>query len=142
MLGQASGYAATALGYVAAAGGQSVLVREIAEGCGIPSAYLAKIVHQLAKRGLVLTQRGVGGGVTLARRAAEITLMDVCCALGDPILEARCMLGVAQCSEERACPAHEFWTEQRVRLLEFLERTTVADIASFEARRRLGAPGP
>lgn len=78
MLSQAVGYAATALGYVAAAGGKAVLVREVAEACDIPGPYLSKIVHALSRTALVLTQRGVGGGVTLSRDARTITLYDLC----------------------------------------------------------------
>ncbi len=136
MLTQAAGYASCALGYVAAAGGKPLLVKEMAEACGIPAAYLAKIVHSLARKGLVLTQRGIGGGVTLATPPSEITLYDLCVALDDPIVHARCMLGTAQCSDDRACPAHEFWKHHRARQLDFLQQTTVADIAAFETRRR------
>lgn len=136
MISQSSGYAMTALGFIAAAGGKPVLVKEVAEASGIPPAYLAKLVHVLAKRGLVTTQRGVGGGVTLARQATLISLMDVCQALSDPVLECRCMLSNVECSDARACPAHEFWTDQRRRVTEFLTRTTIADIAAFEARKR------
>lgn len=137
MVGQAVGYAATALGYLAIAGGQSVLVREIAEACDIPAAYLAKIVNSLRRLGLVDTQRGVGGGVTLARPPEQITLLELCRAMGDPIVETRCMLGTAECSDARGCPAHAFWAEHRRRALDFLGSTTVADFAAFEARRRL-----
>lgn len=136
MLSQAASYATAALGYVAAAGGKAVLVKEIAESTGVPAPYLAKIVQTLARRGLVLTQRGVGGGVTLARGAQEMTLFDICESLDEPAVEKRCMLGLAQCSDERACPAHKFWTAQRSTYIEFLKRTTVADIAAFETRRR------
>jgi Rrf2 family protein len=138
MLTQAVGYAATALGYVAAAGGKAVLVKEVAEGCGIPGPYLSKIIHSLSRMGLVNTQRGVGGGVTLAREPREITLYDLCQALGDPIVQRRCMLGTAECSDERACPAHKFWTAHRSRQVDFLKATTIADIAAFETRRRWG----
>lgn len=136
MLSQSAGYAATALGYVAAAGGKPVLVKEIADACEIPAAYLAKIVNGLARAGLVVTQRGVGGGVSLARPAQAITLYDLCEALGDPIVQARCMLGTAACSDERACPAHRFWVAHRAKQGEFLRTTTLADIAAFETRRR------
>jgi Rrf2 family iron-sulfur cluster assembly transcriptional regulator len=141
MVGQAVGYAASALGYLALAGDRPVLVREIAEACDIPAAYLAKIVNSLRRLGLVDTQRGVGGGVTIARSPDQISLLELCRALGDPIVERRCMLGTAQCSEERACPAHAFWSEHRQRAVEFLTATTVADFAAFEARRRL-SPNP
>jgi Rrf2 family protein len=113
-----------------------VLVKDIAEACAIPPAYLAKIVHQLAKRGVVSTQRGVGGGVSLTRPASQISLYELCEALSDPILEQRCMLGVAQCSDERSCPAHLFWTAHRAEHIAFLRRTTIADLAAFETRRR------
>jgi Rrf2 family transcriptional regulator, iron-sulfur cluster assembly transcription factor len=141
MLNQAVGYAATALGYVASAGGKPVLVKEIADAADIPAPYLAKIVQNLARRGLVLTQRGVGGGVTLARSASSITLHDVCEAMDDPVTQPRCMLGTAECSDERACPAHKFWTAQRAKQIEFLLKTTIADIAAFEVRRRWKSPG-
>ena len=48
------------------------------------------------------------------------------------------MLGVAECSEARACPAHEFNTRHRERTMNFLRETTIADVASFETQRRWG----
>lgn len=136
MLSQGTGYAATALAFVAAAGGRPVLVREMASAADIPAPYLSKLVHALARRGIVATQRGIGGGVTLAKPASEITLHDLCDVLGDPVLLSRCMLGTAECSDARACPAHKFWTAHRARAAEFLRNTTIADIAAFETRRR------
>lgn len=137
MLSQSTGYAATALGYVAAAGGKPMLVKEIAEAAGVPASYLAKIIQSLAKREIVLTQRGIGGGVTLARPADKISLHDICIALDDPAVDNRCMLGTAECSDERGCPAHKFWSTTRSRCTEFLKQTTLADIAAFELRRRI-----
>lgn len=136
MLSQAVGYAATALGRIAAAGGASVLIKDIADDCEIPSPYLAKIINTLARKGVVATQRGVGGGVVLARPAQSITLFDLCVALDDLIVQPRCMLGVAPCSDERACPAHQFWTGHRAGIVAFLQSTTIADIAAFETHRR------
>ncbi|MBS0195174.1 MAG: Rrf2 family transcriptional regulator [Planctomycetes bacterium] len=146
MLSQAVGYAVLALAHIAAAGGRPVLVKDMAEAATIPGPYLAKIIHLLGRRGIVATQRGVGGGVTLARPATDITLLDLCEALGDPIVEPRCMLGTAQCSDDRACPAHKFWTSHRAKTIEFLQGTCVADVAAFETRRRwklaVGKAGP
>lgn len=136
MLSQATGYAASALACVARAGGSPILVRDIAKEAGIPAPYLAKIIQLLAKRGIVNTQRGVGGGVTLARAPDQISLYDVAAALEDPVVLTRCMLGEAECSDERACPAHAFWTQHRGETVAFLCRTSIADMALFEARRR------
>ena len=136
MLSQAVGYAASALGCLRPMGGKPALVKELADACGIPPAFLAKIVNVLARNQLVLTQRGVGGGVSLARSPQETTLLDLCEALDDPVVQPRCMLGHAECTEDRACPAHQFCTTHREGLVQFLSRTTIADIAAFETRRR------
>lgn len=136
MMNQATGYAATALGFVAAAGGKPVLVKEISEGTEIPNAYLAKIVNSLARKGILATQRGIGGGVTLNRPPMEIALFDLAVALDDPSIRTTCMLGTAECSDERSCPAHRFWSDCRSRYIDYLKKMTVADIAAFDLRRR------
>ena len=141
-LSQGTGYAVLAMGFIASAAGKPLLVRTIAESCDLPAPFLSKVVNRLAHGGLVNTQRGVNGGVTLARPAHEITLLEVCRTLDDPILQPRCALGVAECSDARACPAHAFAKETRNRITAFLANTTIADIAAFEAKRRWGANSP
>jgi Rrf2 family protein len=136
MLSQSATYAASAMAFITAMGGKPVQVRTVSAACEIPAAYLAKIVNVLARKGLVTTQRGVGGGVALARPPQELFLQDVCLALDDPLVRPRCMLGNAACTEDRSCPAHEFCGNYRGRLAQFLATTSIADIASFEAKRR------
>jgi len=133
VLTQAVCHAARALSYLASHGREAVLVRDLADRTGIPGPYLAKIVNQLSRKGLVQTQRGVGGGVAPLRDPATLTLYDLCVALGDPIVETRCLLANATCSDERACPAHGFFVGHREKELEFLRSTTLADLAAFEA---------
>ena len=132
MLSQAVGYAALSLGYLAGRPDGTALVREIAEACEIPAPYLSKIVNQLSRAGIVKTQRGVGGGARLSREAQSITLFDLCDVLNDPAIQARCMLGVADCSDRRSCPAHEFNSARRERLIQYLKGMTIADIAEFQ----------
>jgi Rrf2 family transcriptional regulator, iron-sulfur cluster assembly transcription factor len=124
------------LAFIASQGNGPVLVRSISDGTDMPAAYLGKIVNTLARRRLVVTRRGPGGGVTLARPAAAISLFDVCRALDDPLTKERCMLSDVPCTEEGACPAHEFCKTNRVHQFEFLQRMTLVDIVAFGARRR------
>lgn len=138
MLSQASGYAISALGFIANQGGRPAPIKAAAKACRTPAAYLAKIVNHLARANLVQTQRGAGGGVLLARPAEEITLHEVCTILGDDVLKPRCMLGNAECSNNRACPAHRLCRVSRSRVSQFLHRTTIDDIAQFEARVGVG----
>jgi len=50
---------------------------KIAAEQNIPPSFLAKIVSQLSVAGVVQTSRGARGGVSLARDAADISLLEV-----------------------------------------------------------------
>ena len=131
-----TGYAATALGYLALRDREPLQVREMARRIEIPAPYLAKIVHQLGRKGFVETRRGTGGGVRLAVDPAKTTLLQLCEALGDPVLEPHCLLGLGLCNDDVACPAHAFSRTLRSKQLKFLQRTTLLAIGRFDRRRR------
>src|SRR5574341_638243 len=54
-----------------------VTVDEVAETFGISRHHLVKVVHDLGRNGYLQTQRGIGGGFTLARAPEEIRLGDI-----------------------------------------------------------------
>jgi Rrf2 family protein len=56
----------------------------IAEQAKVPAAYLAKIMQEMRRGGLIKSRRGVNGGVWLARPANRITLLDVVEAVQPP----------------------------------------------------------
>ncbi len=57
---------------------------DIAEATRVPNAYLSKVLQGLREKNIVCLQRGVGGGVTLAKPPEELTILDVVNAV-DPI---------------------------------------------------------
>jgi Rrf2 family nitric oxide-sensitive transcriptional repressor len=52
-------------------------VDEVAATFGISRHHLVKIVHDLGRKGYLQTQRGIGGGFTLARSLGDIRLGDL-----------------------------------------------------------------
>jgi Rrf2 family protein len=56
---------------------QGVKVGEIAERHGISGRYLANVLSQLRRMGLITSQQGRHGGYQLAKAAAEISLLGV-----------------------------------------------------------------
>ena len=68
--------------------GQLVQVRVIGECQGIPTRYLEQIFQRLRRADLVIGKRGPGGGYTLARPPAKITLREVVEAVEGPAGEA------------------------------------------------------
>jgi len=129
VLANASRYAVQALALLAKADGKPLLVKDIASAAGVPAPYLAKIVQTLAKKGIARTQRGIGGGVALARPASGISLHDIACALDDPCVIDRCLLGVRRCTDERCDLCRRFWRPHQASFTAFLRTTTIDAVA-------------
>jgi Rrf2 family protein len=57
-------------------GGGPVTTAELAEAIHAPTAYLTRTLRPLIDAGVLSARRGVGGGYTLVRDPASITLLD------------------------------------------------------------------
>lgn len=145
LLSQTSQYALRAALYLAERrDGAPVRVDDIATALGIPRNYLSKILHGMARAGVLVSERGPGGGFRLAADAAELSLAHVLEPLHPDLLERRCLLGRPDCSDRDPCPAHASWRELAERIEEFLDTTTLAGLARVRSRparvrRRLAA---
>ena len=127
-LSQTTGYAVRALQCLQEPGGHPVLVEEIAEYTGIPRSYLSKLIHKLAKKGLVVARRGHHGGVVLGRPSTEITLEDLSDAIDGVAWRNRCLMGLLGCTDAEPCVLHEFWQETLKQILVRLRSVTLADL--------------
>jgi len=84
MLPQTVEYALRAVVHLAMSNQQALKTSEIADRTKVPAAYLSKVLQGLRAEGIVQLQRGVGGGVRLAKAPEELTILDVVNAV-DPI---------------------------------------------------------
>src|SRR6185437_16541724 len=55
----------------------TVTVRAAASMFNVPYTHLVKVAHQLGQQGFLITSKGSGGGLRLARRAETITLGEI-----------------------------------------------------------------
>ncbi len=142
-LSQSAGYAVLALSCLEDPGGEPVLVQDVAAWTGAPGPYLAKIFSTLARAGLVVGKRGNQGGVILAKPAKEVTLDQLAEVLDSAGWRTSCLLGLEECSDERACPIHTFWKDVREKIHGELSALTLADVTRFERERHtsIGSPG-
>jgi Rrf2 family protein len=110
--------------------GQSMLLDELVKGTDLPRDFLAKVFQKLVKAGVLRSAKGRGGGFSLPRAAHEITLMDLVTAIDGPTRMDRCVLGLARCTDFMPCAQHDLYKPIRQRLKDYLETTTVADLAA------------
>jgi Rrf2 family protein len=100
----------------------------IAEALGVPANYLSKILHTLARAGILVSGRGPRGGFRLGQPAEELRLADVIEPLDPGMLQLSCLLGNARCSDEASCAVHQRWKGVREPVMAFFRGTTVADV--------------
>jgi len=100
----------------------------IANQQDIPLPFLAKIVSQLVVRGILEATRGASGGVSLARPADTITMLEVIEAIDGPITVNRCTRDPAACELSATCPFCDIFTDAQRALVAKLEGTTLAGL--------------
>lgn len=104
--------------------GTTVSAAELAKPLNCPAAYLSQILSKLKPSGILESRRGLNGGVYLARRPDEITLMEVIEAIDGTDFFTRCFLGIEGCGKIEPCPFHEFWSKEREKIQKWLNETT------------------
>jgi Rrf2 family protein len=102
----------------------------IAEDIGAPPNYLSKLLRNLTNQGLVESQKGLGGGFRLARKAGLITLLDVAEPIDHISRWTGCLLGLSECSDVAPCAMHERWKRVRSAYLAMLRQTTFEDLVA------------
>jgi FeS assembly SUF system regulator len=81
----------------------------LAERSGVPTPTVSKILKELSKTGIVISQRGRHGGYTLARPADQISVAAVIEALEGPVALTECSGTEGGCSLEPTCVARARW---------------------------------
>jgi len=107
VLSRTSQYAVQALIYIATQPmGEPVLNRDIADRLNVPAAYLAKILQNLCKHGLLDSFRGRLGGFCLREGMHRTNLMQILLLTEGPDFTNICILGLKDCSDATASPMH------------------------------------
>jgi Rrf2 family protein len=132
-------YAIQALTYLATAKtGELMLSRDIAHHRHIPPKYIAQIILDLSRAGLVRAVRGAQGGVQLMRPAKAISIRQVLEAIEGPMAINPCLLSDDVCFFESRlstnCRLQHVWGEAQARMLEVLESSSIADLLPDELR--------
>jgi Rrf2 family protein len=118
-------------------------VEQIATATRVPQAYLAKVLQGLARSGVVRTQRGIGGGISLVKAPADLTLLEVVNAV-DPIRRIQtCPLGLAA-HGVRLCPLHKRLDGALALVEKAFRETTLAEVLAepSESIPLCDFPGP
>lgn len=103
---------------------------EVAVATQLPAPTVAKVLARLCREGLLTSSRGVKGGYTLARPAAEIPVGAIVNALDGPVALTQCIkLGPGRCEVEAVCPSRIGLHRINVAVHKALDDVSLAEIA-------------
>ena len=108
--------------------GQLLSVRRIAEEMAIPVRFLPQVMGDLAAAGLVEATTGRAGGYRLARRAADISLLDVVEAVEGDSRRRTCVLRGGPCGLDGWCDVHDVFVEAQEAMLRALAEARLTDL--------------
>lgn len=110
--------------------GQLVSSKVISQRHEIPEEFLHKTIQILSRAGLVVTQRGVQGGVRLGRPLDKITVADVIEAMEGPIALNVCLSPGYQCANKGICKVRRVLSSAQNAMVNELKKQSLADIVA------------
>jgi Rrf2 family iron-sulfur cluster assembly transcriptional regulator len=110
--------------------GRMTSIRQLTGRLGIPYHFLAKILQDLTRKGLLISLKGPAGGFALANPPEQITLLDVIEAIDGSGFLRQCILGFSDCSDATPCSVHRKWAALRAQLRSMLTSRNIARMAA------------
>ena len=108
----------------------SASAREIAEQYDIPIELMAKVLQQLARRGLLTSHQGTRGGYRLSKPTTSISVADIIQAIDGPLTMTSCSTEDEQCEQFNRCNVRDPLWKIKDRIIVALETVSLAEIAS------------
>lgn len=105
MFSQTVEYALRAAVYLASQAPAACTTDQIAEATKVPKAYLSKVLQGMSRGGVVRSRRGIGGGMTLLKAPADLTILEVVNAV-EPIARIRTCPLKLDAHGVKLCPLH------------------------------------
>ncbi|HEX7408009.1 MAG TPA: SUF system Fe-S cluster assembly regulator [Candidatus Binatia bacterium] len=133
-------YAIVLLTYFAGDADQVRTARDLGAQARIPLPTVCKVLKALSRGGLLVSQRGVKGGYSLARRPEEISMARIIGVIEGPIAMTECSTHPGICGLEPACPVRSNWRRINQAVQRALDTLTLADMTA-PLPQRLAAPG-
>jgi Rrf2 family protein len=126
---QTSQYALRAVYYLITAGDDKWhLTKDVAEATKIPGPYLARVMSTLAKRGILKSRTGMGGGFRITEEGLKHNLYDVVSQFDNLDDMRDCVFGFLKCCDDGECILHEPWNNLKAGLIDLLKSRTLDDL--------------
>lgn len=115
---------------------------DLAQGTGVPTPTVSKLLATLTRASLLTSVRGAKGGYTLAQPARAITVAQIIAAIDGPIAITSCLEHPGSCGVETLCSSRAGWATINRAISNALEGVTLADLNAPMQFPALARPAP
>ncbi len=107
---------------------ERISIGDISINKKIPEPFLRKLFKPLVQQGIIVSTRGVSGGVRLSRNPKDITVLEVVEALEGPLALNECLLDDSACEFLSECGMHDVWEEAQAAMAKVLRARNLSDL--------------
>lgn len=107
-------------------------IAEIAREIDAPPFFTAKILHRLAKSGLLMSQKGKNGGFFFDTTKPDLTLKELITQTEGCKTFEGCGFGLKHCSCSNPCPLHNQYAPIRDAIDKLVSQETIQSLARKE----------
>lgn len=100
----------------------------------ISLSYLEQLFGKLRRHELVESTRGPGGGYSLGRPMADVSVADIIYAVDEPLDATQCR-GKENCNNEQRCMTHELWANLNRVMVDYLDSVSLQDLVEQQKQR-------
>jgi Rrf2 family protein len=104
------------------------MVKDIAEPINVPPSYIAKLLQELGRHGIVSSVKGPNGGFYLDEDNMKTQLIRIIDVIDGEQRLRSCMLSLHECDNDNPCPLHHMVGETKTSFIKNLEDTTIAEL--------------
>jgi len=127
---RSTGYALLALTELSTMN-EAIDTNHLSEKIGVSKYFLAKLLQNLSKKGIVKSFKGVNGGFVLDKKPEEILIIDIFKSVEDrEFLVYECAQNMEDCPNDRGgvCSIWPFLNLLEDYILKYIEKFTLEDV--------------
>ena len=113
-----------------------VSLSDISNRQGISLSYLEQIFTRLRRDSLVSSVRGPSGGYFIVEPLAQISIQRIVASMNEDLDPRHCR-GKAQCSDGKACLAHDLWHDLSTMIADFLSQLSLQTLIDRHQQKSL-----
>lgn len=106
--------------------GDRMGIKDISNGIDSPEYFIAKILQDLKRKGLVQSFKGPNGGFYMDKDDLERSIYDIVRIIDGDKLFVGCGFGLKECFESQPCPIHSQFVIVREQISAMLKATKIS----------------